>query len=98
MTEQLTLPETSPEELERAARRLKFFSITGKDFRELNDAVQRVFALMSDGDWHEAQEIINVSGQREGLRRMRDLRRHGYTIESVRVSQDSREFKYRITS
>lgn len=96
MTEQLTLPATSPEEIQRAAKRLKFASITGKDYAELTESMQRIFALMSDQEWHTAEEIIAVSGQREGLRRMRDLRHHGYKVECERANTETREFKYRL--
>jgi hypothetical protein len=53
--------------------------LTEKDLRELNAAVQRVYALMVDHDWHTADEIRLAAGMdgipaSEGLRRMRELR------------------------
>jgi hypothetical protein len=56
-----------------------------------------VYDLMRDGAWHDAQAIIEASGQREGMRRMRELRTIGYAIEERRVN-GSREWHYRLVS
>ena len=51
---------------------------------------------MCDLEWHSATEIINVSGQREGLRRLRTLRDKGLIIETKRESK-SRDFSYKMS-
>lgn len=70
--------------------------LTEEDIPSLTQAQDRIVRRMSDELWHSATEIIGVSGQREGLRRLRDLRSKGYTIERQR-RRDSREFYYRLT-
>lgn len=67
--------------------------LNASDVPSLNQAEQRILALMLDGKWHSATEIVEVSGQREGLRRMRVLRRI-YEIEKMR--DVGREYYYRI--
>ena len=51
---------------------------------------------MEDRKWYSASSIIEQSGQREGLRRLRDLRSKGFNVERKRVSSQ-REFYYRLT-
>lgn len=77
------------------AQRLGFEGMTTRDMSQLQAACHRVFALMRDGAWHNAQAIIDASGQREGLRRMRELKGIGYQVEQRR-SGDRREFQYRL--
>ena len=77
------------------SQRIAFTSMTPHDFSGLQAACRRVYDLMRDGEWHTAQAIIDASGQREGIRRMRDLRQIGYTIETDRPGQ-GREFRYRL--
>ena len=48
--------------------------LTKADIHDLNTQKMRVLWLMMDGCWHQAGEVINVSGGREGLRRLRELR------------------------
>ena len=79
------------------AQRTGFESMTGLDFYGLQAACRKVYDLMKDGQWHSAQSIIDASGQREGLRRMRDLRQIGYTVEQMRP-EGSREWSYRLVS
>ena len=79
------------------AQRVGFASMTAHDFSGLQSACKRVYDLMRDGEWHTAQAIIDASGQREGIRRMRDLRQIGYTIETDRPG-DGREFRYRLVT
>jgi hypothetical protein len=79
------------------AQRIGFASMTPHDFAGLQAACRRVYDLMRDGEWHTAQAIIDASGQREGLRRMRDLRQIGYRIEQHRPD-GSREWSYRLVS
>lgn len=62
----------------------------------------RVLKLMLDHQWHCAAEIRRVAGENgvpasEGLRRMRELRARGYTIEKRRRN-GSRHYEYRLKS
>jgi len=79
------------------SRRVAFASMTAADFAGLQSACRRVYDLMRDGEWHSAQAIIDAAKQREGLKRMRDLRQIGYTIETDRPG-DGREFRYRLVT
>jgi hypothetical protein len=63
----------------------------------LTQATRAVHSLLSDGEWHSATAIIEASGIREGLRRMRELRQVGFKIERAVQDGALREFKYRIT-
>jgi hypothetical protein len=69
--------------------------LTQQDLSDFSKAKKRILQLMSDGAWHTATEIIEVTGQREGLRRLRDLRGKGIEVEVMRDG-DKREFLYRI--
>ena len=69
-------------------------TLTEKDIDELNEATRRVHRIMSDGAWHSASSIIAAAGQREGLRRMRELRKW-FSVERRR-NGESREFEYRL--
>lgn len=69
------------------------------DMPSLKAGRKRVFELMRDGAWHTAEEICDAAGEngipaREGLRRMRELRQHGFFIERERM--DHRRFRYRM--
>lgn len=77
-------------------RRNKFHNATEKDQRELSGGMQRVLNLLKDGAWHTAAEILEVAKGSEGLRRLRDLRKHGHQIEARRSADDSRMFVYRL--
>jgi hypothetical protein len=68
--------------------------LTLNDLPPLNEAVMRVFRLMRDGNWYSSETIIDVSEQREGLRRMRELRRW-YEIERAKDG-GSRLWYYRL--
>lgn len=69
-----------------------------EDVADLENQRAKVLYLMLDGFWHSAQQVIDASGGREGLRRMRELREIPHvTIE--RSSNDSlakRDFRYRL--
>ncbi len=82
--------------LPQKAASLGFDSMTVKDWKDLQSACKKVFELMEDGEFHHAAEIIKASNQREGLRRMRELRGIGFTVEEQRVTEDSRNWKYRL--
>lgn len=85
------------EDLFTYARRIAFTGMTERDFSGLQSACRRVYDLMKDGQWHDAQAIIDASGQREGMRRMRELRQIGYTVEERRET-GRREWQYRLVS
>jgi hypothetical protein len=70
--------------------------LNDKDIREFSDAQQAIIDFMSDGEWYSATSIIEWSGQREGLRRLRDLRSRGFEVEKMRI-KGSRDFFYRLT-
>lgn len=74
--------------------------LTERDIQELKDATLCVLALMADGEWHKPSEICFAAGNykreaREGLRRMRELRRF-FEVEKRRAALASREFLYRL--
>ena len=77
------------------AKAIGFQTMNHDDYEHLKRSTKAVYDLMRDGEWHRAQEIIDASGTREGLRRMRELREH-HRIESKRLSQDNRDWAYRI--
>ena len=89
------LANVATEDIFTYAQRTGFESMTGLDFCGLQAACRKVYDLMRDGAWHSAQSIIDASGQREGLRRMRDLRQIGYTVDQMRP-EGSREWSYRL--
>jgi hypothetical protein len=60
----------------------------------LGEATHRVLSLMRDGRWYT--EIIEASGIREGLRRMRELRGLGCEVERRLKQGTLREFEYRL--
>jgi hypothetical protein len=71
---------------------------TEKDKQDYNWARLAIFSLMRDGKWYRAETIISRSGQREGLRRMRELRKRD-DVEEIQVRRDSstnRSFSYRM--
>ncbi len=69
-------------------------TLTEKDYNQFSEAEQAILRLLSDNQWHPAQEIIDASGQREGLRRLRSLRKKGYEIQST--AGPGREWRYRL--
>lgn len=76
-------------------------SLSVKDQSELRAGVRRVWELMRDGGWHEADDIEMAAGEngvpaREGLRRMRQLREYGFRIDRRKADGSSRNFEYRI--
>jgi hypothetical protein len=66
-----------------------------QDVADLKHARAKVLWLMLDGEWHQATQIIDASGTREGLRRLRELRDIPGAIVERQVSY-GREFKYRL--
>ena len=63
----------------------------------LGTARGRVLALLDDLQWHTAQAITDPAvGGSEGLRRMRELRARGYSIDKRRATAGV--WEYRLTS
>lgn len=92
----MTAPTLTPD-LFTYARRLGMDDMTRRDMAQLQAACHRVYGLMKDRQWHKAQRIIDISGQREGLRRMRELEDAcGYRIDKRRAGADQREYEYRL--
>jgi hypothetical protein len=54
-----------------------------RDGKRLNAQCQRVFNLMRDGNWRTLAQISFVTQDPEASvsARLRDLRRHGFTVE-----------------
>jgi hypothetical protein len=63
------------------------------DLVDLGEGVRRAYELMKDGQWHSPEEIERVTGQREGLRRARELRRW-FDLEKKTVGK--RRWLYRL--
>jgi hypothetical protein len=68
--------------------------LSGNDLEDLKASTRKVFDFMRDGEWHAATAIIEASGVREGLRRLRELRQRGHTVECR--GGKGREFEYRL--
>lgn len=94
MTEQLGLPSIEIRKLGGSEH------LNDADIERFGKACCRIKAAMHPesgriGRWFTAPEIIAIAGQREGLRRMRELRTWPgvYEIETKRVGND---FEYRM--
>ena len=62
--------------------------LTKADKKRLKSNRQRVADLMSDGKWHTATEICDpFIGGREGLRRLRELRKDGCIVDKRRKTR-----------
>lgn len=70
--------------------------LVAQDIEAFSEAESRIIGYMGDGVWCSASSIIENSGQREGLRRLRNLRSKGFKVDRMRVSA-AREFFYRLT-
>ena len=73
--------------------------LTPDDIPELKAGTRRVLAPMLDSRFHSAEEIMAAAGKgdvpaMEGLRRMRELREHGFDVEKERVG--NRRWVYRL--
>jgi hypothetical protein len=66
-----------------------------EDIKDFSRVEKVIIENIREGVWYSAEHIIKVVGQREALRRLRDLRKKNYLVERKRVS-DYREFFYRI--
>jgi len=70
--------------------------LTEKDLKDFSVACHKIVELMSDGRWHSKQEMRDVTGQDAALRRFETLKDYGYILESERVTEDHRLWRYRI--
>jgi len=76
--------------------------LSDDDIAELKAGTRRVYDLMCDGEWHNANDIRMAAGKdgvpaSEGTRRLRELRTiTGLCIERRKVDGVSRLFEYRI--
>ena len=80
--------------LDDYAKSIGMKDCTEKDRSDFSEAEQKILNLLRQGGWHSASKIIEVSGQREGLRRLRALRQKGFEIEKQKL--EGREFIYRM--
>jgi hypothetical protein len=66
------------------------------DIEDMAESVVDVLDLMLDGEWHSTDEICATAmSQREGLRRMRELRSVGFMIDKRRHGS-ARVYEYRL--
>jgi hypothetical protein len=65
------------------------------DLISFEKAEQRIIQDMDEGVWYDAEYIIKITKQREGLRRLRNLRKKGYIVQKIRMPE-LRTFFYRI--
>ena len=69
------IDNVSASDVVRRLKRLGAIGVlTAADLPDLDTQRGRVLALMSDLRWHFADEIREVAGGSEGLRRLRELR------------------------
>lgn len=62
-------------------------TLSDSDLDDLGKGVRLVHELMKDGRWHTADEVKRATGQREGLRRLRELRRFGFVVEKKLIGK-----------
>lgn len=56
-----------------------------------------VYNVLKDGEWHDGPELTHPEvGGSEGLRRLRELREKGYTIEMRRKAKGRTTRQYRL--
>jgi hypothetical protein len=65
------------------------------DIKDFSKAEKLLIENLEEGVWYPVAHIVQVLGQREALRRLRDLRKKGYVVDKQRISI-FREFYYRI--
>ena len=63
----------------------------------LGDRQQAVYDVLADGHWHDGPELTHpAAGGSEGLRRLRELRAKGYTIEMRLKAKGKTTRQYRL--
>jgi hypothetical protein len=73
-------------------------ALNADDIADFSDAEKRIIKLMDNGQWFTDLQVIHASCQREGLRRLRNLRKKGYTVETRRIFGTApRRYEYRLT-
>ena len=56
-----------------------------------------VLRVLEDGEWHDGHELTHPAvGGSEGLRRLRELREKGYTIEMRKKAKGQTTRQYRL--
>ncbi len=80
------------------AAAIGLFDAQVRDLTEFQQATQRVYALLADGNWHDVNAIREAAGQHEATRRLRELRQCGYIVERRPVADSKRTHEYRITN
>lgn len=71
------------------------FCLTSQDLKDFGEAEMQILTFMRPGQWVTEDQLIKLTGQRQALRRMRELRKKGIKIEVKRFG-DKRDFRYRI--
>jgi len=98
-TAETTIKEAGMRSLERLERRhsrvvAESEKEKGVEAERLNTARERVLSLMGDGEWHKAHEIADPEvGGSEGLRRLRELRAAGHSVEKRKYTEGTWEYR-----
>lgn len=71
-----------------------FKGLSELDMIDFGKARRKVYDYMLDGKWHKAEDIIQASGIREGLRRLRELR-EWFNVD-MRKGNGVRNFEYQL--
>lgn len=81
-------------DLEQAEKQLGFDGITQETIDALNESKRRVLDVLADNEWHSNLDIVNVVGNTEAIRRIRELSAEGFEIEK---DGHQRNWSYRWT-
>ena len=81
-------------------RQSKKYKIVSRTQLFANASRKRIYDLMKDRKWHDRDEILSVASgpetiAREGMRRMRELRKL-FTIEARLKDPETNLFEYKI--
>ena len=57
-----------------------------QDYVRWSKQVKKIFDVLKDGIVHTRQELVNISGAKNPTSRVSDLRKSGYDIQCLRVS------------
>jgi len=72
-------------------------SLPSPSYVHLGDRQLAVYNILKDGEWHDGPELTHPAvGGSEGLRRLRELRAKGYTIEMRRKAKGRTTRQYRL--
>lgn len=72
--------------------------LEGRDGARLNAQCQRVFNVMSTGAWHTLASLSMATGdpQASVSARLRDLRKHGYTVDKEYLERGLWKYRMKI--